>query len=134
MKALFALVLFVATPALAQETMEPGEWEFQIVITGPGMQKPQPMSYRHCVTAEQAKDPLRWGGNPSQPTDCRITTLKKSPDAVSWQMVCPSTGMKGTGSARFGRGSMQSETQVGGGNSVDMRTRTTGRRLGPCKP
>lgn len=134
MRALLALVLVAATPALAQETMEPGEWEFQIVITAPGMPKPQPMGYRHCVTAEQAKDPLRWGGNPSQPTDCRITTLKKGPDAVSWQMSCPSTGMKGTGSARFNRGSMQSETQVGGGGSVDIRTRTTGRRLGPCKP
>jgi hypothetical protein len=133
-RALLALVLVAATPALAQETMEPGEWEFQIVITAPGMPKPQPMAYRHCVTAEQAKDPLRWGGNPSQPTDCQITTLKKGPDAVSWQMVCPSTGMKGTGSARFNRGSMQSETQVGGGSSVDIRTRTTGRRLGPCKP
>ena len=133
MRALLALLLAAATPALAQ-VMEPGEWEFQIVITAPGMPKPQPMSYRHCVTAEQAKDPLRWGGNPSQPTDCQITTLKKGPDAVSWQMVCPSTGMKGTGSARFGRGSMQSETQVGGGSSVELRTKTTGRRLGPCKP
>jgi len=132
-RALFALLLAAATPALAQG-MEPGEWEFQIVVTAPGMPKPQPMAYRHCVTREQANDPLRWGGNPSQPTDCQITTLKKGPDAVSWQMACPSTGMQGTGSARFGRGSMQSETQVGGGSSVDLRTKTTGRRLGPCKP
>ena len=133
MRALLALLLVVATPALAQE-MEPGEWEFQIVVTAPGMPKPQPMGYRNCITAEQAKDPLRWGGNPSQPTDCRITTLKKGPDAISWKMECTSTGMNGVGSARFGRGSMQSETQVGGGNSVDLRTKTTGRRLGPCTP
>jgi len=132
-RALLALLVFAATPASAQ-MMEPGEWEFQIVVTAPGMPKPQPMAYRHCVTREQANDPLRWGGNPSQPTDCQITTLKKGPDTVSWQMACPSTGMNGTGSARFGRGSMQSETQVGGGSSVDLRTKTTGRRLGPCKP
>ena len=133
MRTVLALVLAMGAPAFAQE-MEPGEWEFQVVITAPGMPKPQPMASRQCLTAELAKDPLRWGGNPSQPADCRITTLKKGPDAVSWQMECPATGMKGTGSARFGRGSMQSETQVGGGNSVDLRTRTTARRLGPCKP
>jgi Protein of unknown function (DUF3617) len=133
MRTVLALVLAMGAPAFAQE-MEPGEWEFQVVITAPGMPKPQPMANRQCLTAEQAKDPLRWGGNPGQPADCRITTLKKGPDAVSWQMECPATGMKGTGSARFGRGSMQSETQVGGGNSVDLRTRTTARRLGPCKP
>jgi hypothetical protein len=133
MRAILAFLLALALPALGQ-AMEPGEWEFQIVVTAPGMPKPQPMAYRHCVTAEQAKDPLRWGGNPSQPTDCRITTLKKGPDAVSWKMECPSTGMNGVGSARFGRGSMQSETQVGGGSSADLRTRATGRRLGPCKP
>lgn len=133
MRVLLALALSAAGAAHAQ-AMEPGEWEFQIVITAPGMPKPQAMSYRHCVTKEQANDPLRWGGNPSQPTDCRITTLKKAPDAVSWKMECPGTGMNGVGSARFGRGSMQSETQVGGGSSVDLRTKTQGRRLGPCKP
>ena len=132
MKVILALVLLAATPALAQ-VMEPGEWEFQIVITAPGMPKPQPLAYRHCVTKEQANDPLRWGGNPSQPTDCQVTTLKKGPGTSSWKMSCPGTGMTGTGSARFGRGSMESETQVGGGNSIDLRTKTTGRRLGPCK-
>lgn len=133
MKVILALVLLAATPALAQ-VMEPGEWEFHITMTGPGLPKPQSMSYRHCVTREQANDPLRWGGNPSQPTDCQVTTLKKGPDMSSWKMSCPATGMTGTGSARFFRGSMESETQVGGGNSVDLRTKTTGRRLGPCKP
>lgn len=133
MRAFLALLLAAACPAYAQG-MEPGEWEFQIVITSPGMPKPEVMSYRHCVTKEQANDPLRWGGNPSQPTDCRISTLKKGPDEVSWKMACPGTGMNGVGSARFGRGSMQSETQVGGGSSVDLRTKTQGRRLGPCKP
>jgi hypothetical protein len=133
MRTLLALILAAATSAIAQ-VMEAGEWEFHIVITAPGMPKPQPMAYRHCVTKEQANDPLRWGGNPNQPTDCQVTTLKKGPDAVSWKMTCPGTGMNGVGSARFGRGSMQSETQVGGGNSVEIRTKTTGRRLGPCKP
>lgn len=133
MKALLAALLLAATPALAQE-MEPGEWEFHITMTAPGMPKPQSMAYRHCVTREQANDPLRWGGNPRQPSDCQVTTLKKGPDTASWKMSCPSTGMTGVGSARFGRGSMESETQVGGGNSVDLRTKTTGRRLGPCNP
>jgi len=66
MRAILSLLLAFALPALGQ-AMEPGEWEFQIVVTAPGMPKPQPMAYRHCVTAEQAKD--RCAGRQSQPAD-----------------------------------------------------------------
>jgi hypothetical protein len=51
---------------------------------------------------------------------------------VSWELECPGSGMRGKGNARLGKGSMQAESQLGGGASVDMRTKTQGRRLGPC--
>lgn len=128
----WALVV-VAGGALAQQ-LEPGEWEFSTSLNAPGMPRPTPTGYRSCITREQAKDPMRWGANPNQPADCRARTLKLGPDSVSWEMECPSSGMRGTGKARIGRGSMESETQIGTGRSVELRTRTQGRRLGPCQP
>lgn len=121
-----------AVGALAQQ-LEPGEWEFSTSLSAPGMPRPTPTGYRTCITQEHAKDPMRWGANPSQPADCRATTLKLGPDSVSWEMECPGSGMRGTGKARMGRGGMESETQIGSGRSVELRTSTTGRRLGPCK-
>jgi hypothetical protein len=51
-------------------------------------------------------------------------------------MECPSTKMRGTGSARLSRTFMEGETNLTGevqGQKFDLRTRVTGRRIGPCK-
>jgi hypothetical protein len=133
MRHLLTASLLAASAPLAQaQQMDPGEWEFVTTITMPGLPRPQQSGYRTCITREQAKDPMHWGRGPQQPADCRATTLKLGPQGTSWEMQCPSTGMRGTGRARFGRGSMESETQLGGGASVDMRMKTQGRRVGPC--
>jgi hypothetical protein len=127
-------ILAAAAPLAHAQPMEPGEWEFVTTIAMPGLPRPQQSGYRACLTRDQAKDPLQWGRGPNQPEDCRVTTLKLGPQGTSWEMQCPSTGMRGVGKARFGRGSMESETQIGGGASIDMRMKTQGRRLGPCNP
>jgi hypothetical protein len=44
--------------------------------------------------------------------------------------------MRGSGTARMGRDTMESEMQMSGdaqGRKFEMRTRMSGRRLGPCK-
>jgi len=129
----FALV-FSASGAQAQQ-LEPGEWDFATTVTAPGLPKPSATGYRTCITREQSRDPTRWGSNPQQPADCRVTTLKLGPDSTSWDMECPGSGMRGAGKARFGRGSMESEVQLGSPRGgVDLRMKTSGRRLGPCKP
>jgi len=129
----FAAAVFCVAGGAHAQQLEPGEWEFSTILSAPGMPRPTPTGYRTCITKEQARDPMRWGANPNQPADCRATTLKLGPDSVSWEMECPGSGLRGTGRARMGRGSMQSETQVGAGRSIELRTSTTGRRLGPCK-
>jgi hypothetical protein len=61
---------------------------------------------------------------------------RKSSSQMAWDMACPSSNMTGRGSVRMGRGTMESEMQMRGehkGQKIDMTTRTTGRRLGPCK-
>ena len=126
----------VACCGAQAQQLEPGEWDFVTTIAVPGLPRPQQSGYRSCLTREQAKDPLQWGRNPQQPADCHVTTLKLGPDSTSWEMQCPSSGMRGVGTARFGRGSMESEVRLGSasGSSMQMRTKTSGRRLGDCNP
>jgi len=134
-KALAALALTAACCSAQAQQLEPGEWDFATTVTAPGLPKPSATGYRTCITREQSRDPTRWGSNPQQPADCRVTTLKLGPDSTSWDMECPGSGMRGAGKARFGRGSMESEVQLGSPRGgVDLRMKTSGRRLGPCKP
>ena len=132
MRAFLAVLLVVATPALGQ-AMEPGEWEFVTDVAMPGLPRPQQSGLRTCITREGARDPLTWSAH-RLPSDCRVASMKLGPDSVSWETECPGSGMRGKGNARLGKGSIQSETQLGGGASVDMRIKTQGRRLGPCNP
>ena len=126
-----ALALALASSGAAAQQVEPGEWDFVTDVGMPGLPRPQQSGLRTCLTREGARDPLRWSAH-RLPADCRVATLKLGPDTVSWELECPGSGMRGKGNARLGKGSMQAETQLGGGASVDMRTKTQGRRLGPC--
>jgi hypothetical protein len=132
MRLLAAAVLVLASANALAQQVEPGEWEFVTEIAIPGLPRPQQAGVRMCLTREQARDPINWTAHGSQPADCRITSLKLGPDTASWAMECPESGMRGAGKARIAQGSLEAELQIGGGNSVDMRTKTQGRRLGPC--
>ena len=125
------LALALASMGAAAQQVEPGEWEFVTDVAMPGLPRPQQSGLRTCLTREGTRDPLRWSAH-RLPSDCRVASMKLGPDTVSWEMECPGSGMRGKGNARLGKGSMQAETQLGGGASVDMRTKTQGRRLGPC--
>lgn len=130
-----AILAAAATTALGQPQMEPGEWEFTNTMTSPMLPAPQTMTTRTCVKKEDTGDPMRWSGK--QSPDCKITPKSKSADSYSWEMACPSSGMRGTGTARYGRGTVESEMRMSGsstkGDKFDMTTKMSGRRLGPCK-
>jgi hypothetical protein len=128
--ALVVALSLSAASAFGQQ-VEPGEWDFVTDVAMPGLPRPQQSGLRTCLTREGTRDPLRWSAH-RLPSDCRVASMKLGPDTVSWELECPGSGMRGKGNARLGKGSMQAETQLGGGASVDMRTKTQGRRLGPC--
>ncbi len=130
MRFLATLALILGCASAQAQSLEPGEWEFVSEIATPGLPRPQPSGYRACLAREQAKDPLHWGRGAHLPSDCRVATLKLGPDTASWELECASSGLKGAGKARFFNGSMESELQLAGG----VRTKTRGRRLGPCNP
>jgi hypothetical protein len=72
--------------------------------------------------------------------DCKITPKGKSGDSYSWEMSCPKSGMRGSGTTRYGKGTIEGETKIsspgkgkGKGEPFEMTTKIKGRRLGPCK-
>ena len=130
-----ALIVFSSANAAAQQ-MEPGEWQFDTTMTSSMMPKPQVGSFTRCVKPEEAGDPAKLMEKQQEQSDCTVTPGKKSADTYTWEMSCPKAGMQGKGSARVGRGTLESEMQMSGelqGRKFDVTTKTSGRRLGPCK-
>jgi hypothetical protein len=134
-KVVFAFLLAAGMPALGQG-LEPGEWEFSSTMTSPMFPKPQSMNFKHCIKKEDADNPERWMGQKQRETDCKFTPLKKSGDGYSWEMNCPTSNMKGSGTVRIGQGTMQSDMRMSGdakGQKFEMHTKMSGKRLGACK-
>ena len=129
MRIALLLLAFFTASAQAQRMAE-GEWEFVSEIAMAGLPRPQQSGYRACLTRVQARDPMYWGRSALLPSDCRVSSMKLGPDDTSWELDCPASNMRGAGRARLSRGSMSSELKLSGG----VRTKTRGRRLGPCKP
>jgi len=136
LRALGALALLLAgAPAFAQ-SLEAGEWQFDTTMTMAGMAKPQTSSVQRCVRKEEAADAERWAGRQLANSDCRLTMKNKTATSASWTLECPQSGMRGTGTATTGRGTMTSEQKMTGelrGKPFELDVRTTGKRLGPCK-
>jgi Protein of unknown function (DUF3617) len=131
-----AAALAAATLPAAAQTMEPGEWEFKSIVSSPAMPQPQATVFKHCVTHAEAEDPTRFTAG-RQTADCAVTPGERTPRSYTWTVQCPKQGMTGSGKARFGGATIESEMQVTadtGGQKMQMQTHVTGRRLGPRKP
>ena len=134
LRTLTASMLAFATLAAHAQQMEPGEWEFTNTMSSPALPQPQTMTIKQCVTSKMAGDPAGWQPRPE--SDCKVTPKGKSGDSVSWDISCPKAGMNGTGNARLAGATIEGETKMtmsGQGQSVEMTTKTKGRRVGPCK-
>ena len=131
-----AIVLTIALAASAAhaQKMEPGEWEFTNTMSSPKLPKPQTMTMKRCITKEDVTDPAHFQGKPE--ADCKVTPKGKKGDAYAWEMSCPKSGMKGSGTTRYGKNTVEGETKITAsskGQPFDMTTKMKGRRLGPCK-
>jgi Protein of unknown function (DUF3617) len=134
-RTLAAGLALLCAPALAAD-LEPGEWEFNSVSTSGLFPKPQTASFKRCIRQEDAANPDRWMSQPDPQGECKLTPGKKEADTYTWSMECPKANMRGTGSARLSRAAMEGETFMTGevqGRKFELRTKVTGRRLGPCK-
>ena len=124
----------LCAPALAQ--MEPGEWEFTSTSTSRLFPGPQTQTFKRCINKEEAANPDRWMSDPGKDSDCKLTPGQRTAEKYTWQMECPKSNMRGTGSARIARATMDGETVMNGevkGQKFELRTKVSGKRLGPCK-
>lgn len=130
-----AILVLSLNPCFAAE-LEPGEWEFTSISTSRLFPGPQTASFKRCIRKEEAANPDKWMSQPDPQGDCKLTPMAKTADSYTWAMECPKANMRGTGSARMSGATMEGETLMNGevqGRKFELRTKVTGRRLGPCK-
>ena len=134
-RTLACAVLAAASLSAAAQSMEPGEWQFVTTMTSPMMPKPQTSTITQCVSKQEADDPTRFTAK-EEASDCVVTPGVRTASSYTWTVSCPKQGMSGKGSARFSRGTVESDVQVtmeGQGQKMDMRTTMSGRHVGPCR-
>ena len=132
----FTLLFLLALAFAARAEIEAGEWEFSSTTTSRLLPGPQNASFKRCIRPEEAQNPDRWMAEPGQQGDCKLTPGKKTADTYSWTMECPHGNIRGAGSARLTRTTMEGETNMTGelqGQKFELRTKVTGKRLGPCR-
>jgi hypothetical protein len=133
---LAALLLVIAAAAVAD--VQPGNWEVTATTQVPGSDKPMTLApTTRCVSAEDARDPARLLGQNSRA--CEFSNRRDSGSTLSFDVACKGqVPMKGSGAVRYGQdrfeGSLDlaAEGVVIGGQPLVMKSRISGRRLGPC--
>ena len=133
-RCLLLAATLAASPVFAQQ-MEPGEWQFNSTISAPMFPKPQTTTFTHCIKKEDIDNPERWMGKKPD-NDCKVTIGARSGNTQPYEISCPKAGMNGKGTVRYAGASVESDMEMTGevqGRKFDMRTRTSGKRLGACK-
>ena len=136
-RTLLALLLVAPAQAGAQVDVEPGSWELTVTSQMQGMDKPiGPLSKTQCFSAEDASDPGRILGAGAS---CQFSNRRASGDEYSFDVKCGGLlPMSGSGRIRQGAHSFEGDLDVGvdaaaaGGQRIGMKTKISGRRLGPC--
>ena len=134
----FAMAVCLLLPASAfSQGLEPGEWEFNTATTSPLVTGTQYSVFKRCVRKEDAENPERWMARQTEAGPCQLKPLERTADSMKWEVSCPKTNSHGNGVARLtGPGTVESDLQMTTeiqGYRIQTNTRTTGRRLGPCK-
>ena len=139
-KQILAVLITLTSGPVFSQSLEAGEWEFNAVTTvtsAPVRPGEQASVFRRCIRQEDADNPERWMARQSQTGPCQLTPGEKTEDSMQWDVSCPKTNMRGHGVARLtGRGTVVSDLWMKGefqGYHVETYTKTSGRRVGPCK-
>lgn len=134
-KILIASTLVLPLAAAAQ--VQPGNWELTVTSQMQGMDKPiGPLSKTQCFTDEDTRDPGRVLGTGG---GCQFSNRQQSGDLYTFDVKCGGAlPMSGKGRIRRGSGSFEGDLDLtvdsgaSGGSNLGMRTKVSGRRLGPC--
>jgi hypothetical protein len=131
------LILGIAWSGMAASQVQPGNWELTVTSQMQGMDKPiGPLSKTQCFTEADTRDPGRVLGTGGS---CQFSNRRESGDAYTFDVKCGGAlPMSGTGRLRQGPDAFEGDLDLavdsgaGGGANLGMRTKVSGRRLGPC--
>lgn len=132
--AALAAVLAASSAAAAELNLRAGEWLVGIVIEVPGGRGPNPgkLEQEVCLTPDNAQQLVV---PPSSP--CRISDVRISAEAISWNVECVQGPMRtrGSGQLQFAGDRYRGSVQMRSDPPYDMRIiqHMAGKRLGPCK-
>ena len=141
---LLALASCLLLTAAGDVAITPGKWTttveiLDIAMAGapPGVaaaMKGRPMTTTYCVTPEQARLGVRGALKPE--TGCRFTQFAAVGGRIQSRMTCnrPTGTMTAVSSGTYTPGAYaMSSTMTGTGRmAMNMKSRATGRRIGPC--
>lgn len=133
---LLVLMLGTAWSGLALSQVQPGNWELTVTSQMQGMDKPiGPLSKTQCFTEADTKDPGRVLGTGAS---CQFSNRRESGDTYTFDVKCGGAlPMSGSGRLRQSSGAFEGDLDLAvesgpGGGNLGMRTKVSGRRLGPC--
>ena len=120
--------LFFAGLCLAAPNMEDGLWEITTTVNTPGMGS-KSFKNTSCLTKEKAVPQTAESG-------CTVNDVKAQGNTVTWTVVCKEGMSTSTGKVTYTGSTMDGivETTVkAGGQTMTMKSRMKGKRIGPCK-
>lgn len=114
--------------------LRPGEWLVGVEIEIPGGRGPNPGKLENevCLTPSDAQQLVMPPRSP-----CRISNLRTSAAAISWNVECSQGPMRtrGSGQLQFSGDRYRGTVQLRADPPYDMQIiqHLAGKRLGPCK-
>ena len=134
---LLILIPGIAWCGMALSQVEPGNWELTVTAQMQGMEKPiGPLSKTQCVTAADTQDPGRVLGTAG---GCEFSNRRQNGDSYTFDIKCGGAlPMSGTGRMRESASAFEGDLDLtvdsgASGSHLGMRTKVSGKRLGPCK-
>ena len=120
------LFLFSATLSFAAPNMEDGLWEITTTVDMPGMLS-KSFTQTSCLTKEKPVPQTAESG-------CTIKDMKTQGNTVTWTVVCKEG--TSTGKVTYAGTTMEGFTETTvktNGNTMTIKSRMKGKRIGPCK-
>jgi hypothetical protein len=120
------LFLFSAQLSFAAPNMEDGLWEITTAVDMPGMPS-KSFTQTSCLTKEKAVPQTSESG-------CTIKDVKTQGNTVTWTVVCKEA--TSTGKVTYAGTTMEGFTETTvktNGNTMTIKSRMKGKRIGPCK-
>jgi len=131
---LLAIMPMLVIPALAAPAFQEGEWQITTQTEIPGMPfTPPAVTMRQCLTL---KDRIPQGKDATG--ECKVVDQSSSGNTMRWTMRCGDANgtTEAKGEVAYSGKTMKGVSHITSssrGETMQMTSRMTGRRIGPCK-